>query len=71
MLNYSVSFYPTHTHGSLSRTRKAGNPVVGYTFPCDAQGNVDADALPDKARENYELCKVMGRNRPRELHAPK
>lgn len=25
----------------------------GLCFPCDAQGNVELDALSDRARENY------------------
>lgn len=33
-----------------------------YAFPCDAAGNVDMDALSDKARTNYLYARtVIGR----------
>lgn len=32
------------------------NPHGWYGFDCDEDGNVDVDALPEAARENYEKC---------------
>ncbi|HEX6720811.1 MAG TPA: hypothetical protein VF107_04545 [Burkholderiaceae bacterium] len=31
----------------------------GYTFPCDAQGRVDIDALPELARASYFFARAM------------
>jgi hypothetical protein len=34
----------------------------GYSFPCDAAGRVDIDALGEKARRNYLYARtVIGR----------
>ena len=34
----------------------------GYSFPCDASGRVDIDALAEKARRNYLYVRtVVGR----------
>lgn len=34
----------------------------GYAFPCDAEGHVDIDQLPERARANYLLArKLVGR----------
>jgi hypothetical protein len=34
----------------------------GYAFPCDARGQVDMDALSDRARNNYFYARtVVGR----------
>jgi hypothetical protein len=34
----------------------------GYSFPCDAAGQVDIDALSDRARSNYFFARtVIGR----------
>jgi hypothetical protein len=34
----------------------------GFAFPCDARGEVDMDALSDRARENYLYARaVIGR----------
>jgi hypothetical protein len=30
-----------------------------YSFPCDAQGHVDLDALSEQARENYLFARAM------------
>jgi hypothetical protein len=47
----------------------------GYSFPCDASGCVDIDALSDRARGNYFFARtVIGREfaipavQPCELH---
>lgn len=38
------------------------NPGRGYTFPCDAQGHVDLDALGGASRLNYFYARtVIGR----------
>jgi hypothetical protein len=29
------------------------------TFPCDAQGHVDLDALPERARGNYLFARAL------------
>ena len=35
----------------------------GYSFPCDRSGNVDIDALSDRARDNYFFAhSVIGRD---------
>ena len=35
----------------------------GYSFPCDAAGNVDIDALSEVARNNYFFAhSVIGRD---------
>jgi hypothetical protein len=31
----------------------------GYTFPCDAQGHVDLDALPDRVRASYLFARAV------------
>lgn len=34
----------------------------GFTFPCDARGHVDLDALSERARNNYLFARtVIGR----------
>ena len=34
----------------------------GFSFPCDAKGNVDLDALSERARNNYLFARsVIGR----------
>jgi hypothetical protein len=30
-----------------------------YTFPCDAAGHVDLDALGDTARDNYLFARIV------------
>jgi hypothetical protein len=35
----------------------------GYSFPCDAAGHVDLDALSDSARDNYFFARAtIGRD---------
>lgn len=31
----------------------------GYAFPCDRQGRVDLDGLPERARNNYFYARAM------------
>ena len=31
----------------------------GFAFPCDRQGNVDLDALSERARTNYLFARAM------------
>jgi hypothetical protein len=31
----------------------------GYTFPCDAQGHVDIDALSDRVRTSYLFARAV------------
>jgi len=31
----------------------------GYTFPCDAQGHVDLDALSERVRESYLFARTV------------
>ena len=39
------------------------DPGRGYSFPCDATGHVDIDALSDRARCNYFFARtVIGRD---------
>jgi hypothetical protein len=51
------------------------NEGRALTFPCDAQGHVELDALSDRARQNYLYARaVVGREfatpavLPTELH---
>ncbi|WP_038217495.1 hypothetical protein [Xenophilus azovorans] len=49
------------------RFRSLFDPGRGYCFPCDAAGQVDLDALSERARANYLFARgMMGR----ELHTP-
>lgn len=49
------------------RFRSLFNVGRGYTFPCDAEGHVDIDALGDRVRQNYFYARTcIGR----EFHAP-
>lgn len=34
-------------------------PGRSMVFPCDAQGSVDLDTLPDQARNNYLFARAM------------
>jgi hypothetical protein len=44
------------------RFRSLFNEGRGYSFPCDAAGNVDIDALSEGARNNYFFAHtVIGR----------
>ena len=45
------------------RFQSLSNAGRAYVFPCDADGNVDLDALSDKARMNYLHARtVVGRD---------
>ena len=47
---YELRFQPISTEGR------------GFSFPCDAEGHVDIDALGHKARLNYFFARtVIGR----------
>ena len=35
------------------------HPGRGYSFPCDAGGHVDIDALSDRARCNYFFARTV------------
>jgi hypothetical protein len=41
------------------RFQSLSNAGRGYVFPCDADGNVDIDALSNKARMNYLHARTM------------
>jgi hypothetical protein len=44
------------------RFRSLFNPGRGYTFPCDASGHVDLDALSECERNSYFYARtVVGR----------
>lgn len=44
------------------RFRSLFNEGRALTFPCDAQGRVELDALSDRARQNYLYARaVVGR----------
>jgi len=44
------------------RFRSLHNPGRGYAFACDARGQVDLDALSERARSNYLYARtVVGR----------
>jgi hypothetical protein len=46
---------PSARHAPRYELRFAAllKPGRGYAFPCDANGNVDIDDLPERARANY------------------
>ena len=39
--------------------RSLFQPGRGFAFPCDAQGQVDLDALGDRVRNNYLYARAM------------
>ena len=41
------------------RFRPLGGQGGGYAFPCDAQGQVDLDALSDSARNDYLFARAF------------
>ena len=41
------------------RFRSLFNEGRGYTFPCDASGEVDLDALSERSRHNYLYARAM------------
>jgi hypothetical protein len=41
------------------RFRSLFNAGRGYSFPCDASGHVDIDALSDRARDNYFFARTL------------
>jgi hypothetical protein len=41
------------------RYRSYAQPESGFSFPCDARGHVDLDALSDRARNNYLYARAM------------
>ena len=44
------------------RFRSLFDPGRGYVFPCDASGQVDLNALSERARNNYFYARsVIGR----------
>jgi hypothetical protein len=52
----------TPSAGFELRFRSLFNEGRALTFPCDAQGHVELDALSERARENYLYARaVVGR----------
>jgi hypothetical protein len=52
----------TSSVGFELRFRSLFNEGRALTFPCDAQGHVELDALSDRARQNYLYARaVVGR----------
>jgi hypothetical protein len=41
------------------RFRSLFRPGRGYTFPCDAAGRVDLDALSDGERDSYLYARAL------------
>ena len=41
------------------RFRSIYRPGRGYTFPCDAAGRVDMDALSDSERDSYLYARAI------------
>jgi hypothetical protein len=41
------------------RFRSLFKPGRGYTFPCDAAGRVDLDALSDRERNSYLFARAL------------
>ena len=51
----------THTRGNAPyelRFRSLFNPGRGYSFPCNAAGHVDLDALSDRERNSYYYART-------------
>ena len=48
---------PSPTFELHFRTLRAQGRAL--TFPCDAEGHVDLDQLPDQARSNYLYARVV------------
>jgi len=43
-----ISYRRVFTHGDSEH--------AGFAFPCDAEGHVDREALPERARANFDRC---------------
>lgn len=57
-------FAATHQNRASYEVRFASlfKPGRALSFPCDALGRVDIDALPPAARDKYrEACAMVGR----------
>lgn len=53
---------PADIPGYELRYQSLFNEGRGFAFPCDAKGNVNLDALSDRARTNYCYARaVVGR----------
>jgi hypothetical protein len=73
-----MSTLSSHTRAPASyelRFRSLFNPGRGYSFPCDAAGHVDLDALGECEREHYFYARTtigsefaMPAVQPRDLH---
>ena len=58
----ATASYQNHATFEL-RFRSLFDEGRGYSFPCDATGRVDLDALSERARNNYFFAhSVMGRD---------
>ena len=53
----------TSTHPACGayeiRFQSLFNEGRGLAFPCDAQGHVDLDRMPDRLRNNYLFARAM------------
>jgi len=52
---------PMHTRKRADfelRFRSLFKPGRGYSFPCDAAGHVDIDALGERMRDNYYFART-------------
>ena len=54
-----LSTNSTQAAGFELRFQSLSNAGRAYVFPCDAEGNVDIDALSNKARMNYLYARTM------------
>ena len=55
---------PSHlNHHSVARFEvrfeSLYRPGMGMAFPCDEEGQVDLDSLPQRARSNYLFARAM------------
>lgn len=48
---------PSPRYELLFQALHAQGPAL--SFPCDAEGHVDLDRLPDRARNNYLYARVV------------
>jgi hypothetical protein len=55
----TLSDHPGRSAGFELRFPSLFNEGRGLAFPCDAQGHVDIDRLPHRARNNYFCARSL------------
>jgi hypothetical protein len=63
MMNTTLSTSQTQRAAFELHFRSLYHEGRGYTFPCDAEGHVDLDAMSERLRTNYLYVRaLMGRD---------